>query len=970
MIKAGFNISAVAPSLLRSLFAATVSVALFCEMLHAQSIGSYVSTKRVPGAVTLSAEGRSAPLIIHRDDAAGVRRVAALLQSDIGSVTGRRHQVYTDTVPAADEIVLIGTLGHAPLIDALAAKNMIDAHEIRGRWESFLIQTVDHPFPHVRRALVIAGSDKRGTIYGMLDLSRKIGVSPWTWWADVPVKKQKALFVRPGRFIDRGPSVQYRGIFINDEAPALSGWATEKFGGFNHAMYEHVFELMLRLRLNYLWPAMWGRSFFEEDTMNARLADEYGIVIGTSHHEPFLRAQADWQKHGVGPWNYEKNDSVLRRFWRDGIRRMGKKESIVTIGMRGDGDEPMSDSANIAVLERIVRDQRTIIAEETGRPAEQQPQLWALYKEVQEYYDRGMRVPDDVTPLLCDDNWGNIRKLPHPTDGPRAGGYGIYYHYDYVGGPRNYKWTNTVQIERVWEQFRLAYVSGAKKLWIVNVGDIKPMEFPISFFSDYSWRPEAVTAADLPGYYRSWASEQFGPDHAKEIGVVLAAVTKFNARRKPELLDSTTYSIVNEREADRVWEEWRSLRVRAEKIAASIPAEQRDAFYQLVLHPVTAAAVVNQMHIAAGKNHLYAKQGRASAALWAKEVRRLFTEDSMISLYYNGTLAGGKWNHMMDQTHIGYTTWQQPEVNVMPPVTEPAVPAVSRMGVTVDGTERAAFRTGDTLELPVIGAFDRSPRSIEIFNAGSVPFRYALRSAVPWIFFSASSGTVTSDRRIELQLDWKKVPPGKHRVPITVSGADSAVTVIATVDKLESMSLSERGTFRMDDGVIAIEADHFARSVGAWSVVQNLGRTGSSVVTADPLASEPSPGKGTPHLEYSVEVPETGMVSVTAFFSPSHNVFGGELRYAVSLDDDAPVVSTIIGPAPVKDWTYPAEWSRAVAENIRMVSTQHHITRSGVHRLKYWLVDPGVVLQRVMIANGRIPQTYLGPQERTNTMNQ
>jgi hypothetical protein len=502
------------------------------------------------------------------------------------------------------------------------------------------------------KALVIAGSDKRGTIFGIYDLSAEIGVSPSYWWADVPVRKHPSLYVLPGRYTLGEPKVKYRGIFINDEAPALSGWAREKFGGFNHRFYEQAFELVLRMKGNYLWPAMWGSSFADDDSLSPRLADEYGVVMGTSHHEPLTRAQAEWRRYGKGPWNYEQNDSVLREFWRGGIRRMGTRENIVTIGMRGDGDEPMTEGTAISLLERIVADQRKIIAEETGKDASRTPQLWALYKEVHDYYDQGMRVPDDVTLLFADDNWGNIRRLPAATDRGRRGGVGVYYHFDYVGGPRNYKWINTNPIAGVWEQMHLAYALGATRIWIVNVGDIKPVEFPTQFFLDYAWNPELWPAERLPEYTRRWATRTFGAEHAIEIADIVTTYSKFNGRRKPELLSPDTYSLTNYGEAETVVAEYNALVQRAERISASLPAEYRDAFYQLVLHPVQASANLNELYVTVAKNRLYAQQGRAATKDLADRGRTLFERDAQISRYYNTQLAGSKWSHMMQRIRL------------------------------------------------------------------------------------------------------------------------------------------------------------------------------------------------------------------------------------------------------------------------------------------------------------------------------
>src|SRR5256885_11044805 len=420
-------------------------------LLHAITIGEdrYVDSAYHPGDFSIVTRNAAATLLVDSADFPGVVRAVNDLQADIERVTNRTAAIAHDENNLGSNVIAVGTVGKSKIIDELIRDHKIDVTPIAGKWESFLIRVVPKPFPGVASGLIIAGSDKRGTIYGIYDLSDQIGVSPWYWWADVPVQHHDELFVKPGTYVQGPPAVKYRGIFLNDEAPSLTGWVKEKYGNYNHEFYTKVFELLLRLKANYLWPAMWNNAFNEDDPLNASLADEYGIVMGTSHHEPMLRAQQEWKRFGKGEWNYEHNDSTLRAFWSQGIRNMGTRESIVTVGMRGDGDMPMTAGSNIALLERIVADQRKIIAGVTGKDASATPQLWALYKEVQDYYDKDMRVPDDVTLLFADDNWGNIRRLPSGTDTLRSGGFGVYYHFDYVGGPRNYKWLNTIPIAKI-----------------------------------------------------------------------------------------------------------------------------------------------------------------------------------------------------------------------------------------------------------------------------------------------------------------------------------------------------------------------------------------------------------------------------------------------------------------------------------------------------------------------------------------
>jgi len=633
--------------------------------LHAINPEKYVVNESSNESFPLVSKGKTASILVSDKDYAGVLKVAGHLENDIFKVSDLHPKRIKKISEAEDFVVIIGTLGKSEIIDQLAKKGKIDGNALQGKWEKFTTQIVENPFKGIKKALVIAGSDKRGTIYGIYDLSSQIGISPWYFWADVPVKKQSELHVLPGIHSQGEPKVKYRGIFINDEAPALTGWAFEKYGGFNSKFYDTVFELILRMKGNYLWPAMWGRMFYVEDPQNAVLADEYGIVMGTSHHEPLTRAHAEWGKAN-GKWDFNTNSEALINFWKDGIKRMGNKETLVTIGMRGDGDEPMTEGTAIDLLENIVKTQRNIIQEVTKKPIEETPQMWALYKEVQDYYDKGMRVPDDVTLLLCDDNWGNIRKLPELNAKPRKGGYGIYYHYDYVGGPRNYKWINTNQIERTWEQMDLAYQYGVDKIWIVNVGDIKPMEFPIGFFLDMAWNPEKFNAGNLQDYYENWAKENFGNQFSEEIAEILKLYTKYNARRKPELLDAKTYSISNYNEADRVVADYQKLVEKANAISEKLQPQYKDVFYQLVLFPVLASSNLNEMYVATAKNQLYAEQGNPIANAYAKKVKTLFEKDSLLTNYYHTKLANGKWNHMMSQTHIGYDNWQQPNKNVIP----------------------------------------------------------------------------------------------------------------------------------------------------------------------------------------------------------------------------------------------------------------------------------------------------------------
>ncbi|MBN1781844.1 glycosyl hydrolase 115 family protein [bacterium] len=948
---------------------ARIWAVLIGSLILIRASAQTVSTRPIKDCVTLAEKGRPAPLVVSTEDFPGVLRVAQILQSDIESVTGGKPEIITGTDFKAGDAIIIGTLGKSPLIDELVRRGKISTDEITGKWECTLTEVVKKPMPGVDRALVIAGSDKRGTMYGMFSLSKEIGVSPWVWWADVPSRKNPDLYVISRRTISGEPAVKYRGIFLNDEEPALGRWAVEKYGGFNAQFYEHVFELILRLKGNFLWPAMWWAAFSTDDPVNPVLADEMGIVMSTSHHEPMMRAHAEWRAAGKGAWNYETNAEELRRFWTEGIERMNGHESIVTLAMRGDGDMAMSEDTNIALLEKIVRDQRTIITSITGRDITETPQVWALYKEVQDYYDKGMRVPDDVTLLLCDDNWGNVRRLPKPDDPPRQGGYGMYYHFDFVGGPRSYKWLNVNPLARIWEQMHLCYRLGVDRIWLVNVGDLKPMELPISFFLDYAWNPDAIPAEQLPAYIRGWAGQQFGPEHAGEIADILTQYPKFNRRRTPELLSQDTYSLIHYREWETVVTDYLTLLEKAEKINRFIPAESKDAYYQLVLHPVQACANLNAMYMAVAENYQAAEQGRASADSLADRVKILYEKDAEITHYYNKVLAGGKWDNMMNQTHIGYTYWQQPEKNKMPQVKRIRLPETADMGVAVEGSGSWWPGSTDPCRLPEFDVFNRQEYHVELFNRGSVPFEYTIKTDADWLTVSPDHGKIDTETRIRAIVDWDRVPEGRSEAAVIIYGpGESVVRITAPVHKPSAPKPAAVTGFVESNGVVSMEAGHFTDAVETggirWLCIPDMGRTLSGMTPMPVTASRQVPGENCPRLDYRMHLFSQGDVDVRVFVCPTQNYNDTDgLNYAVSFDDEPPRMINIHVNDTIPDWKYPETWNTAVSTSIKIMTSRHHIAQAGPHVLKLWMVDPGIVFQKIVVDAGGMKPCYLGPPE-------
>lgn len=790
-----------------------------------------------PHHFPLITKGTPCSIVMDATEDEGIKMAITSLQHDIRQVCNNQPALLNN-IPAK-RCVIIGSY-HSAIIQKLITAGKIDKEQLINKNEKFLLQVIAKPADGVDEALVIAGSDKRGTIYGIYELSKQMGVSPWYWWADVPVIQQENVYIKSGVYTDGEPKVEYRGIFINDEWPSFGNWAKTKFGGINSKVYKHVFELVLRLKGNFVWPAMWGSAFYNDDPQNGQLANTMGIVMGTSHHEPMALAQQDWKRRGKGEWDYNHNAQNLREFWASGIERAKNWESVITVGMRGDGDEPMSEGANISLLENIVKDQRKIIEKVTGKKAKETPQVWALYKEVQEYYDKGMRVPDDITLLLCDDNWGNVRKLPNLNEKPRTGGYGMYYHFDYVGAPRNSKWININPIPRIWEQMNLTYEYGVRKLWIVNVGDLKPMEYPITFFMDMAWNPEKFNAHNLKQHTEDFCAQLFGSQYAKEAARILSLYAKYNRRVTPEMLNAKTYSF-NYGEWERVVDEYNALALDAHNLGFLLPATYRDTYDQIISYPVQACSNLYNMYYAQARNHTLAAKLDPEANQWADKVEACYLRDSLLTHHYNKVISNGKWDHLMDQIHIGYTSWNNPKKRTMPKIT--------------------------------------------------------------------------------------RIPEKKKTY-----------------------------TFQEVDGYVAMEAEHFTRAIAegetSWNIIPDFGKTLSGVTTI-PVTKTPE----RMYLEYDIEMKKTGKVRVDLLLAPTLNFNDNEgLSYAVSFDGDKEQIINFNGH-------YKGDLGKWQANPIIESRSIHQLDKKGKHTLRIRPLNPGIVIEKIMIHAGGLKNSYLGAPE-------
>ncbi|MGY2078805.1 glycosyl hydrolase 115 family protein [Modestobacter sp. SYSU DS0657] len=999
--------------------------------------GAYLAYAGGPGRFPLAVPGRAATLVVDPGEFEGVQRAVGDLAEDIAQVTGQTPKVVTGAVPAEREVVIVGTIGHSPLVDSLVAAGKVDVSGIAGEWETSLQQVVEDPMPGVEQALVIAGSDQRGTIYGAYDVSRGIGVSPWQFWNDVVPRHRETVYVLPGRHTQGTPDVKYRGFFINDENPQLGRWAPRFFGpgkaegfpnGFNAEFYGQVFETMLRLKANYLWPAVWGRAFAEDDPANHETASRYGVVMGTSHEAPMMRGIEEWNRHavpaqrdaagnivepgsdpygGTGEWSFRRNRAAIEAYWREGIQRMVDQgfEGVVTIGMRGNGDVALPDGEGIDLMQEIIATQRRIIEEVTGKPADQTPQVWTLYKEVQRYWDEGLRAPEDVTVIMTDDNWGNMRKLPQPSDA-RPGGFGLYYHFDYVGDGRNYKWVDTTPLPNLWEQLEQSASAGISDLWVTNVGDLKGNEVPTQFFLDYAWDTQRWGLDQLHEWERRFAAENFGPTFAEDIAEVLHQYGVLQSRRKPELLnraisldetkdlrtdpsavlyddEGNPFSLTAYREMDRVTADWQELAAQADRLSKRVLPAQRDTFFQLVGYPVQATANVYELRNAQFTNLLYAEQGRAATNRLADEAEAHFAEDQAMADRYNTEIADGKWEGFQTQPHIGYgdverygpnAGWQQPEENhealpdeIYPALQRIEVPAVAEMGVAIEGSEQSWPASSAPAVLPVYSRYAGTPAPyVEVFNKGTQAFEYTITPGVPWVHLDKPRGRVTDQVRAELIVEWGRAPQGRTEVPLTITGPDGAQVVVTAV--IEKPDVRGAQGFVEGGGYVSMNAEHYSRAVETngvtWTTIPDIGRDSDGVKPYPLRTPRQTPGGDSPHLAYEMHLTTTGPVDVTAYLSPRNDVLPPEgLQYAISIDDAPPQVVDIIAETGANDTTMNRQWQRNTSDNVNRTTTQHVIETPGHHVLKFWMVDPTVVLQKLVVDTGGELPSYLGPPE-------
>ena len=934
---------------------------------------------------TVLFDGKSVATVVY-DPAGGapIAKAAALLAHDLGAVSGRKPAVST-ALPAQGTAVLIGRID-SPSIAAILAANRIDTKPVAGKWESYGRAGVTGPGGvHI---LVIFGSDTRGTIWGVIDLTREMGVSAWEWWADVKIRKAAHVAVDGALRYSKEPTVKYRGIFLNDEEYGLFPWASKtydpKLGNIGPKTYARIYELMWRLKANTLWPAMHTVSeAFNKVPGNPEMAADYAIIHATSHVEMMLRSNPhEWDSKTMGPYNFVTNRDAMLKYWDGAVQQYGKYDNIYTVGLRGADDYPMAGADTPQGMAKILEDvfaaQRKILTDRLGKPADQIPQVFTPYKEVLPAYDAGLKVPDDITLAWPDDNFGYIRRLSNAKERERSGGAGVYYHTSYWGGPMSYLWLASTHPALLWEEMNKAYRFDARRYWILNVGDIKPGEYLMQLFLDIGFDADAFPdAPSVKAHLKKWAAENFGAANADAIAEILWKQYDLAFDRNPEFMawstafpetavSQTEFNMLDfgDENARRV-AAYRDIMGQAKALAAKMPADRKSAFYQLVQYPVDAAGDMNIRQLSLDKTITYGLQRRESADTYSADARKAQSAIDADAKFYNNVMENGKWRGMMGL-----------HPHDLPAYDNPHLPKWADNNDKGCGwqTEGGGYFAGGgwPQRLPAFQRAIPRQRYLDFFVTGRVAAKWSLKPNVPWITLSQSTGTLGPkhlEQRVWIGIDWSKAPDGATGGIVASCGNTTARMPIGI--RTAPAPLAQDVSFLEDDNIVSIYAVHpDARSDG-WDELDGLGHTGASLRSSLTMASvDPNDAAAlakAPHLTYRFGTAvkrgydlvsgEKAMLRVIALPVLPVTSDNG-MRLAVSIDG---------GPAKVLDFfgaEFTEVWRQHVLTNSAVATLYDLSFKPGAHTLTITALDPGFILDRIEVDFDGAPRAY-GPVPET-----
>ena len=924
-----------------------------------------------------------------------VKTTAGLFANDVKEVSGQLLGVATTKEAPQKNCIIIGTLGHNEWIDQMIAKKKLDVEPLKNRWESYLVQLVRNPLPGVDKALVIVGSDRRGAAYGLLSVSRTIGVSPWYWWADAPIIKKDQLHLRVDKYISKEPTVKYRGIFINDEDWGLYRWSRDNFekelGNFGPRTYAKVCELLLRLQANYLCPAMHDASMaFHRIPENRVVADRFAILMGASHCEPLLfNTASEWKRDKMGEWDYINNKKGVDSVLNVRVKECAPFENVYTLALRGLHDRAMNASNDMGdrkdMLQEALMAQRQMLIDAIGKPGEEIPQAFTPYKEVLDVYDEGLELPDDVTIIWPDDNYGYMKRLSSPKEQKRSGRSGVYYHSSYLGKPHDHLWMNTVSPTLMYEELRKAYDATADRIWLLNAGDIKSCEFAVDYFLTMAFDIDAFNFERAANYRTEWLCGMLGDQYRNEYQDVVNSFYKLAFARKPEFMGwgyqwttdkhgrerntDTDFSLTNYREVDNRLSEYRRIGGIVENILNNMSDEKQKAcFYQSLYYPVKGCELLNRMVLDGQRNRWYAIQQRASAKDLKKSAKACYDSLEVITKGYN-SLLDGKWNHVMTMKQGFAAAYFE-----LPKLRDVELAPAASLGVMAEG-EAVLKGLQSFHSLPCFNTYLRQSYYVDVFNKGATPLKWKTSVTNDWILVNKKSGETATEERIEVSIDWAKVPAGERILGTLdiMSDRGEKESVYISVFNPTSPSLAEMDTlFVENNGYVAMDAASFHRKVEnddiKMIVIPNLGFENTAVQLGNPMAkAQRTAGRNTPRLEYDFYTFEQGSVDVYTYVLPTfpiskdrgyagHEATNVETKYGVCIDE-----GPVMNPS-TSSFEYAQIWYESVLKNCRINKTTLHIDKPGKHTVKIICGDAGTVLQKVVLDFGGMKRSYMGPR--------
>ncbi|MGQ1946287.1 glycosyl hydrolase 115 family protein [Geofilum sp. OHC36d9] len=911
-----------------------------------------------------------ATIVYDTNDYSVVKKTSELFSSDIELISEKLPTIVSTDSKLKNNIIIIGTIGKNKLIDQLIAEKKLDVADIKGQWERYTIQTFDKPFKGVKKALVIAGSDKRGTAYGVFTVSEKIGVSPWYWWADVPAKKSKELYVSNNTVISKQPSVKYRGIFINDEDWGLHPWAGKNMdkdiADIGPNTYEKIFELLLRLKGNIMAPAMHEctKAFYTVPG-NMEMANKYGIMITTSHCEPLLYNNAsEWDKKKQGNWNYVTNKNEIVKALDSRVKQAYKNDNIYTIALRGMHDSKMeagSEEEKLQTLSEAIKDQRSLLSKYINKPLTEIPQIFVPYKEVLSIYEMGLKLPEEITIVWPDDNYGYIKRLSNKDEQKRKGGAGVYYHISYLGWPNDYLWLNTTPPALMYAEMQKAYELGAQKYWLLNVGDIKPGEMGMQLFLDMAWDMDQFNFENINDYQVNFLSSIFGEEYKKDFKHILDRYYFHGFTRKPEFMTwdwrwnslfhtenvkDTEFSFINYNEAESRLNEYKAIANQAETILNQLPQEKKAAFFELVYYPVKGASLYNHEMLIGQKNRWYAKQNRSTTNILSEKVKQYHDSLAILTDEYN-SLLNGKWNGMM--TAPGFL----PKIQLSPTRTI-ELPQTSEMGIFVEGQKNDS----DQLTLPEFNNRFNETHFVEVYNNSTTPLKWQASTSEKWIKINISEGETTTQERILVSIDWDIIPTQKAEGYILVSDGTTSTRIQV---KASSFEKDLDNLFVPNDGVISISPVDFQRKKENGNIkfqkIEGLGYTNSSLQLGNAKYNSGMES----FVEYDFYASKSGETTIYTYMLPlfAKDTFHST-RYGIQVDD----MEITTQKNDVKEYSH--QWAANVIRNSAINKTKIFLDKPGKHTLRIYSIDPGMIIQKIMIDFGGLKKSYLGAVPANN----